>query len=212
MPDNNRSALRLATTKLAEIKAILLFDLRKIWYPALAITPIVCLLAGVLYANGMLGNENQVKGFMENISPPILAVAAGLALVRLAISRKPYFIWLAALCGAFFCRELHFKGTSDGIYVALAILLLLAGLKYSLFAEYFSSRTVITLISCLFFTYFIAVTFDQRWYTFIPNARKYYRPVGEIVEVTGHCFAFLLALLSRKTSPVFSPADAAAKR
>ncbi len=206
MQDNKTSALTFVFGKLAEIRAILIFDLKNLWYPALAITPIVCLLTGLLYSAGMLGAERPLKDMMENISPPILAVAAGLALVRLAISKSPYFIWLAILCGSLFCRELHFEGTSIGIYVALVILLLVAGLKYSLFAEYFSSRTVITLVTCVFFTYFIAMTFDQRWYTFIPNARKYYRPVGEIIEVTGHIFTLMLVLLSRKTSPVFSPA------
>lgn len=83
------------------------------------IWPVVLVLvyAGFFAHSRLLG-----KGFNEFLAPIILATATVVMLTRWFGERQPLVLMLTVLDAVFLCRELHFAGTSKGVYVALFLL------------------------------------------------------------------------------------------
>jgi hypothetical protein len=61
------------------------------------------------------------KTLHEVLAPVLLGLAGLVFLTRWVGERQPLVLILLALDVALFCRELHFAGTSKGIYVALLL-------------------------------------------------------------------------------------------
>ncbi|MEW6354842.1 MAG: hypothetical protein AB1696_00835 [Planctomycetota bacterium] len=68
------------------------------------------------------------KGLHEALGTHLTAAAAGCYLLLAWRSGNPVHKLLAALSIAFLCREIHFAGTTHGVYAALALLVLWAWL------------------------------------------------------------------------------------
>ena len=86
----------------------------------------LCLIWPVIlafvYAGFFVHSRLLSKGFHEVAAPAILGAAVVVMFVRWLGERQPLVLILLALDVAFFCRELHFKGTSMGVYVALPLI------------------------------------------------------------------------------------------
>ena len=89
------------------------------WWPIL-LGPMAMLL---VYLAKMIGQQWIVsRGFNESIALALVGVCIVGFAVQTIIFRSEFHLFMAVLCGAFFCREWHFAGTSNGIYVALGAL------------------------------------------------------------------------------------------
>jgi ribosomal protein S18 acetylase RimI-like enzyme len=110
-------------------------------------------------------------------------------------------LWLTGLTAALTCREIHFAGTSVGVYVALGGLLLIAWLKAPVLEEYFASRRTVTLLAAGFFCYFLAKSLDQHWWKAVPGEPTFERPVEETMEVLGHVLILAVAVTAAKVAP-----------
>ena len=89
--------------------------------------------------------------------------------------------------GLIMCREIHFAGTDPGIYLGLLLLFGIALLKYDTLKDYLDNPLVINLLLIGFFTYFLSVTIDQRWWKGIPEEKIVHVPLEETLELLGHC-------------------------
>jgi len=81
-----------------------------------------------------------------------------------------------------FIREVHPSGSSGGEYPGLLALFYIAYKSHHLFADYFRDKRLVTLLGTGFFSYFIAVTTDQRFWKFIPAEKNILYVPGRIIR------------------------------
>ncbi len=182
-----------------DMKTLVVGAIKRIYLPAMLVPPLLTAALAVGVCAGLLPWLQEAT--METAALVVVALALAVGLVRLALTREPYFLWLSTLIVVLLCREIHFAGTSAGVYVGFAGMLAVAWWKYRLLADYFASRTVMTLLAMVFLSYFLAKTLDQNWWKMVPGEDTFERPVEETMEVAGHCLLLLLATVSTKAKP-----------
>ena len=69
-----------------------------------------------------------IKGIPEFIALVLTGAAVAVSGFRLKIENSPLMPLLFAFCVAFFSREIHFAGTSTGVYIAVVLIALWAWL------------------------------------------------------------------------------------
>lgn len=162
--------------------------------PFVLFVPVVFTL-GVAYfvASGEFAyrGKQQLEVFPFFILVPFTAVG----MVRYCAERRPVLLWITALLGSLVCREIHFPGTSLGIMIAIALLIVMAVLRYDALKDGFSTPVFVNLLAAGFTAYFISeMMLDHNWAR-IPKdfrAEHNFRTVlEETVELLGH---FLLAI------------------
>ena len=133
-----------------------------------------------------------------------LLVTSGFCLMcfaRFVDNKDKFFLWAAAMMFVFLVREIHPPGSSGGVYLGLLALFYIAHKNHHLFDGYIINRRVVTMLGTGFFTYFISVTTDQRWWKFIPAERIFQNRLEESMELVGHILvgsALLFASSRRK--------------
>jgi hypothetical protein len=139
----------------------------------------------------------RMKGFAEPISPPILALATVIFVLRAWRTGNPLCAVLAGLAFSFTCREIHFDGTDKGIKVALAVLIVWTILwrKRLIAAARDISHSRWVLASAL--TYALSKLVEKRVFKsgrleIIPNEEAIHVTLEEGMELVAH----LLLLLS----------------
>ena len=146
---------------------------------------------------------NQLYPVSKNILEITALIVLGaffiISVVRFTLSKDNYFIWASSLLLILLIREIHPPGSSLGVYIGILILLYVAHKKFHLFSDYFLNSKFINLLALGFFTYFIAVTTDQRFWKFIPGENIVHVPLEESLEVIGHLLVgYGLVFLSNK--------------
>ena len=139
------------------------------------------------------------KSILETTALIVLAGFLLICLVRFTLNKNIFFVWAACLLLVFFIREIHPPGSSAGAYLGVLALFYVARNNYHQFSDYFQDKRLINLIAMGFFTYFISVTIDQRFWKFIPGEELAHVPLEESLEVVGHLLVgFGLAFASNK--------------
>jgi len=146
------------------------------------------------------------KGFQELAAPATLAFAtllAGAALVRRTggatglLRRHPFLMWQVVLVISLFCRELHFRGTNNGIYVVLIVLLWCLARHHKRMQPFVHSRMVISLLFGALWAYGVAKTFDRGyWRAWFPAVEPLRDAFEESIETTGHLLILFMVILS----------------
>jgi hypothetical protein len=139
------------------------------------------------------------KIFWETKALQVLIVAAAVAAIRVVFTEfAPFPLWLLGLTVVFLMREIHWDFMSEGVYVGVIILLVIAWLQYDLMREYFQSRFFLTMFAMVFLTYFIGVTFDAQWWTKTERMDNVGQLAEEVVEVFGHLLIVIMTLFTCK--------------
>lgn len=147
------------------------------------------------------------KPFLELSALYITAAYCVACLLRFYIKKEKFFIWASVFMFILFIREVHPPGSSAGVYIGVFVLLYYAFNRYELFKDYLQNRYLINFLGIGFFTYFLAVTTDQRYWRFIPGEEVFHVPLEESLEVFGHMFIgsgllFVNKITDRKDSAV----------
>jgi len=141
------------------------------------------------------------KYLLEDVA---LLVTSGFCLLcfsRFIYSKEKFFLWATGMMLVLFVREIHPPGSSEGVYLGLLALFYVAYKKHHLFAHYFRSKRLVTLLGTGFFSYFIAVTTDQRFWKFVPAEKIFHTTLEESLELLGHILiGCALLFASRKYS------------
>ncbi|RKY18948.1 MAG: hypothetical protein DRQ55_11990 [Planctomycetota bacterium] len=145
---------------------------------------------------GGISAHIRYRDTMEVVALWVLGSALLLALINAARHRSGPCLWVAALMFSFFARELHFTGTSNGVVVALLLLITVLVRRSGSWQSTLNSRRFATPLVTSFLCYFCSQSMDQRWWRIIPNESVWHTPVEETLEVLGHCFSLLLAWLT----------------
>lgn len=154
-------------------------------------------VVGVLLPLHIDGTLSLSKKISEPVAPVLLSVAILTCIMRWRSHRDVFFVWLGALLTTFFCRELHFAGTSAFVYIGFLALMFIAWHQYARMAGYFGGRIFMTLFSTTLLSYMIAVGLDNHWWKFLPGDKYQWAEVEEFVEITGHLMLLLLTALAR---------------
>jgi len=118
-----------------------------------------------------------------------LLVTSGFCLLcfsRFIYSKEKFFLWATGMMLVLFVREIHPPGSSGGVYLGLLALFYFAYKKHHLFMHYFRSKRLVTMLGTGFFTYFLAVTTDQRFWKFVPAEKIFHTTLEESLELLGH--------------------------
>jgi branched-subunit amino acid ABC-type transport system permease component len=120
----------------------------------------------------------------------------GLAVVLWIARRGFYFRWLTLLSVCLLCRELHFWGTSTGIYIAIPLVMWYASANFQSMKPYVNHRLLVSLFVGAFITYFFTITVDRAVWKFLPNHAHWRNNVEETLETFGHLMILAVIVVS----------------
>ncbi|WP_334148731.1 hypothetical protein [Hyphomicrobium sp.] len=147
------------------------------------------------------------KDSAEIISPIILAVGVVVAGWLAATRPAPYYKWLAIFALCLFLRELHFRTTNTGFYIAIVVLLWWASHARDRLEPFFSNRTIVTLLMAVLWTYAVSKTFDRHLWDGLMTGSLSRDLFEENLEILGHLLFVVLVMVSgaiRIASPTAS--------
>lgn len=150
------------------------------------------------------------KDSAEIISPIILAIGVAIGAWLAATRAEPYYKWLAVFALCLFLRELHFRGTNTGFYIAIVALIWWASHARDRLEPFISNRTVVTLLMAVLWTYFISKTFDRHLWDQAMTGTLTRDLFEENLEILGHLLFVLLVMVSALVEVV--PASASVQR
>ena len=137
------------------------------------------------------------KDFQEFLGPFILFVATLVAFGLAVIDRRAFLKWQAFLTVSLLCRELHFFGTDNGIYVALAVLLWYFARHLKSMQPFAGNRRVTTCFWGALWLYVLAMVFDRGYgRDLIPAIKPLRDAFEESLESTGHVLILSMVLAS----------------
>ena len=141
------------------------------------------------------------KYVLEDTSLFVTAGFSLLCLSRFIYGKDKFFLWATGMMLVLFVREIHPPGSSAGVYLGLLTLFYIAYKKHHLFAGYLRSHYLVTMLGTGFFTYFLAVTTDQRFWKFVPAEKIFHTRLEESLELLGHIIiGCALLFAARKAS------------
>jgi hypothetical protein len=103
---------------------------------------------------------------------------------------------LLLLSIALFCRELHFWGTNNGIYLAILLLVWYASRNAHRMQAFLHSRVQVSLFGGAMFTYALTKTFDRGYWKFIAGWPDWQDTMEESLESIAHLLILVLVLAS----------------
>ncbi len=164
-------------------------------YGVLFIPPALTVLLWIIMAFGVIKPEKQP---LEIAAVVVSGLFMLIAAVRFIVSRHVFFLWSTVLFLLIMCREIHFEGTDEAIFIGLVVLLVIVLLKYDRFEDYLANPWVINLLVAGFFTYFLSQTVDQRWWRIIPGENLVNVSLEETLELLGHAMIGFAVVLCKR--------------
>ena len=163
-------------------------------YRFLVVALVVAVGLWIIMANDLI---RPAKEPLEIAAVVLSAALMLIAAARFIITRHVFFLWSTVLFLLIMCREIHFAGTDEAIFIGFAILFGVILSKYDLFSAYLDNPWVVNLLIAGFFTYFLSQTVDQRWWRFVPGEDLAHVPMEESLELLGHLIIGFAAVLCK---------------
>lgn len=167
----------------------------------------------LLYANHATASTGGAhlewlhKGILETGALWVLGLALAICVLRTVMTRRPSLLWLTGVVTLFFCREIHFAGTSTAVYVGILTLCVIALWRPAWTEDLLTSRWIVTLFMMAFACYLFAVSLDGRWwFDWSPQWIDASVLAEEVLELTGHGLILALVLLAPRGHPAQSAA------
>ena len=136
------------------------------------------------------------KPIQEIAAPVVIGLTAGLVVCVHRWMREFFTLLLACFVWALFLRELHFAGTSNGLYIALIVLAWLASSRRDEISDFLKWPSIRALLSCALWTYFITKLFDRHYVSFLPGYADWHNNVEESLETFAHVMVFALVVMT----------------
>ncbi len=169
----------------------------------LRLTPLWVLLvpalgAGVIY---VLSTFPAVAPYLtkdsaELFSPIILAFGVAIAGFLAATRPEIYYKWLAVFAVCLLLRELHFRGTNTGFYIAFVLLIGWASYARDRLEPFISNKSIVTLLMSVIWTYLISKTFDRHMWDAEMTGGLSRDLFEENLEILGHVLFVVLCIVS----------------
>jgi len=134
------------------------------------------------------------KDLQEVLGPTVLCAAALLAGLFAWQQRSFACLWLGLLATCFACREFHFPGTHEGVFVVAAVLMWYGLRRIDDLAPLLRRRWAYACLCGAIAVYALTVSVDHGAWKFLPNWRRWGTNVEESLETFGHV-VFLCGVL-----------------
>jgi len=109
------------------------------------------------------------KWFLEIIALVLMGSAFSVAVFRVRIESNPLMKIMLAWSFAFFCREIHFAGTSTGVYIAAVLIAVWAWSWRERLAEPFRIGDFKTWVLTTGWAYFLTIIIQRRVFKHLPG-------------------------------------------
>jgi hypothetical protein len=150
--------------------------------------------------HGYYDTEATIKPAMEMISVEIIGFAAAIFLVRVICYRMKLDILMLLLTLGFFCREIHFKGSDEGVIVILVlVLILILKWKNEILDSLNGADCFLIVFGSLLFTYILAFLVQRGVFGHIPilpDEEAVSEGLEEVLENIGHIMFIVLGIVS----------------
>ena len=177
-------------------------------YWPFALGPVAMVVVYALYFT----NSHSILG--KNIQEPLhlgLISAALVVFLTAAIKEKEMFRFLmSALCFSFLCREMHFVGTSLGVYIAIAIITIWAISKWKQVEPAIKQGKIKPWLYATGFTYILSQMIARRVLRslHVPNEQQVHVILEEAIETVAHSMMVITAIITWRTKTISDqPAD-----
>jgi len=171
----------------------------KLNYWPFAIGPLAMVVVYILYA---LNWQAVCSKHIQEYIHPVLIAAALIIFTATAIKQKELFHFImAVLCFSFLCRELHFAGTSLGIYIAIAIITTWAISKWKQIGPVIEQGKIKPWLYATGFTYILSQLIARRVFRdlHLPNEQCLHVMLEETVETAAHFMMVITAIITFRT-------------
>lgn len=152
-----------------------------------------------VYIAEAIGKESLVSRGMNEDAALILVGISVVGFGAAAIKyRQEFMFFMLTLCVAFFCREWHFAGTSNGIYVALALLAAWAFMRKEQLSGFFKGNAVEVWAWTAFSCYVLSQLIARRVfrYVYLPGEADMHISLEESVETMAHLVMIVTCAVS----------------
>ncbi len=144
------------------------------------------------------------KSVHEQIAVPILGIAFVLWVMRAARERSVFIALVAAQVLAFMMREIHFRGTGEGVYVATAIIgLLMVRLAWRTDWEARLPKVdwgLVTALAVTVASYALAILVQRRVFKGLPGERHLHIAFEETMETGSHLLFLASSFVRRRVA------------
>lgn len=150
------------------------------------------------------------KPTQEIVAPVVIGLAAALSFIVHRWVGETFTLLLAVFAWSLFARELHFYGTNNGAYIAIAVLAWLASSKRDAIADYLRQTPVAVLLGGAMLTYVVTKVLDRGYLSFLPGYQDWHHNVEETMETSGHLMVFALVVITFRIGSLRAAAGTAA--
>ena len=147
-------------------------------------------------------HRGAVKGHCEFIAICLMSLVVAVFLLRVIIYRMRTDIVMLILAIGFLCREIHFTGTSAGVYVVAGIAGLLAWIwRDDILDELDGKNQVKAAMFCMFWSYLVTLLIQRRVFKahrigILPDEDLLHIPLEEITENFAHLAFLAVAVIA----------------
>ena len=183
-----------------------LADKNKLDYWPFAIGLFIIIFVYALYflnLPSILGKHIQEKIHLG------LIIGAFVVFLVTAIKEKEIFRFImSALCFSFLCREIHFVGTSLGVYIAIAIIAIWAISKWKQVELVINQGKIKPWLYATGFTYILSQLIARRLLRslHVPHEQEVHVLLEETVETVAHSMMLITAIITCRTKTAVNQA------
>ncbi len=165
------------------------------WWP-LIMGPVAMVM--VYVAQALSPEQIAWRGANESMA----LILVGISVVGFGIQaikyKQEFQFFMLALCAAFFCREWHFAGTSNGIYVALGVLAVWFFKRHHQIDGFFKGNAVEPWFWATFSCYALSQIIARRVfrYVYLPGEEEMHIYLEESVETMAHVVMAITCFVS----------------
>lgn len=152
-----------------------------------------------VYIAEAIGKGNLVsRGTNEDMALILVGISVAGFGIQAIKYRQEFMFFMLTLCTAFFCREWHFAGTSNGIYVALALLAVWAFMRKDQLGSFFSGNAVEIWAWTAFSCYLLSQLIARRVFRYVhlPREEDMHIFLEESVETMAHIVMIITCIIS----------------
>lgn len=147
-------------------------------------------------------HRGVVKDRCEVVAIYLMASVVAVFLLRVFLYKMRTDIVMLILAVGFLCREIHFTGTTTGVYIVAGIAGLLAWIwRDDILDELDGKNQIKAVMFCMFWSYLVTMLIQRRVFkahriAILPNENLLHIPLEEITENFAHLAFLAVAIIA----------------
>lgn len=157
-------------------------------------------LSGWVACADTWGNPAALPAWLETAAIWLVSAAAVVFAARTLVTRNPLHLIVTVLAANLLCREIHFAGTTAGVFVVGGLCVAWAVLWRRKIARAATDRRFVSWLLAALWAYLLSQMVAKRIFAarhlgWIPNEQAIHTSVEEVVETAAHLMFLAAAVL-----------------